>query len=104
MRTSTLGLPVGKNSTIEWCDYTFNPWIGCQKVSWLRPLPCRTHEQVHKWNGGEWGPHAPRKRTSYHYWLQPLRRAKQAGDRRPRAFTSKVRRELSMRLRRLEVE
>ena len=33
MRTSTLGLPVGKNSTIEWCDYTFNPWIGCQKVS-----------------------------------------------------------------------
>src|SRR5262249_21511150 len=27
------GVAVGKNSTIEWCDHTFNPWIGCQKVS-----------------------------------------------------------------------
>ena len=22
-----------ENSKIEWCDHTFNPWIGCQKVS-----------------------------------------------------------------------
>ena len=24
---------MAENSKIEWCDHTFNPWIGCQKVS-----------------------------------------------------------------------
>jgi protein gp37 len=24
---------MGKDSKIEWTDHTFNPWIGCQKVS-----------------------------------------------------------------------
>lgn len=24
---------MAENSNIEWCDSTFNPWIGCQKVS-----------------------------------------------------------------------
>jgi len=22
-----------ENTKIEWCDHTFNPWIGCVKVS-----------------------------------------------------------------------
>src|SRR5262245_9562411 len=34
--------------------------------------------------GGEWRPHAARKRTSDGYWLQPLRWVKQASERRPR--------------------
>jgi protein gp37 len=76
---------VGKNSTIEWCHHTFNPWIGWQKVSEGSDL-CYAERmnKFYKWNGGEWGPHAPRKRTSEGYWLQPLRWAKQAGDQRPR--------------------
>lgn len=24
---------MAQNSKIEWCDHTFNPWIGCQHVS-----------------------------------------------------------------------
>lgn len=24
---------MGENSKIEWCDATFNPWIGCTRVS-----------------------------------------------------------------------
>jgi protein gp37 len=24
---------MGQDSAIEWTDHTFNPWIGCQKVS-----------------------------------------------------------------------
>ena len=24
---------MAENTNIEWCDHTFNPWIGCQKVS-----------------------------------------------------------------------
>src|SRR5262249_31253351 len=85
------GPAVGKNSTIEWCDHTFNPWIGCQKVSEGCDL-CYAERmnKFYKWNGGEWGPHAPRKRTSDRYWLQPLQWAKQAGDLRPRTFCSSL--------------
>jgi protein gp37 len=31
-----------------------------------------------KWNGGEWGPHAPRKRTSEANWRKPLQWNKRA--------------------------
>jgi len=24
---------MGENSKIEWTDHTFNPWVGCTKVS-----------------------------------------------------------------------
>ena len=24
---------MAENTSIEWCDHTFNPWIGCTKVS-----------------------------------------------------------------------
>lgn len=24
---------MGQNTNIEWCDHTFNPWIGCQAIS-----------------------------------------------------------------------
>ena len=24
---------MGANTKIEWCDFTFNPWWGCTKVS-----------------------------------------------------------------------
>lgn len=29
-----------ENTTIEWTDYTFNPWIGCTKVNgkWVLPI------------------------------------------------------------------
>jgi hypothetical protein len=32
-------------SKIEWCDATFNGWIGCQHVSRLRSLLCRSTER-----------------------------------------------------------
>jgi len=28
---------MGENSKIEWCDHTFNPWIGCQKLPMIAP-------------------------------------------------------------------
>jgi protein gp37 len=61
-----------KNSHIEWTDHTFNPCIGCTKVS-----PGCTHcyaEGLNKrWKKGEnWGKGAPRQRTSESYWKQPL--------------------------------
>lgn len=24
---------MAENSKIEWCDHTFNPWVGCTKLS-----------------------------------------------------------------------
>ncbi len=56
---------MAENSKIEWCDHTFNPWIGCQKVSPGCDHCYAERQNVYrKWNGGTWGPHAPRKRTS----------------------------------------
>lgn len=66
--------------------YTFNPWIGCQKVS-----PgcdnCYAEAQNGRWswNAAGWGPHASRRRTSAGYWRQPLkwnREAEASGIRR----------------------
>lgn len=60
-------------TAIQWCDSTFNPWIGCTKVSpgcancyAERDFDLRKH--VAKWGAGQ-----PRHRTSEAYWKQPLR-------------------------------
>ena len=76
---------MGKSTAISWTDHTFNPWIGCQKVS-----PgcdhCYAEAQDKRFTGGQhWGPHAPRRRTSDANWRQPLawnRAAERAGTRR----------------------
>ena len=60
-----------KNSNIEWTDHTFNPWIGCTKVS---PgcdhcyAEARMDKRLHK---VQWGPGNPRQRTSEKYWEDP---------------------------------
>jgi protein gp37 len=63
-------------TTIEWCDFTFNCWYGCTKVS-----PGCDHCFAEAWakRSGlvEWGNH-PRKRTSDKYWREPLKWAKTA--------------------------
>jgi protein gp37 len=63
-----------ENSKIEWTDHTFNPWIGCQHVSpGCDHCYAETQNAFRKWNGGTWGPHAPRKRTSEENWKKPLK-------------------------------
>ena len=58
---------MAENSNIEWTDHTFNPWLGCQKVS---PAcdNCYAEVTTARFNMVEWGPHAPRKRTSLANW------------------------------------
>ena len=59
------------NSKIEWCDHTFNPWIGCTKVAagcahcYAETLAKRTGKNV-------WGSHASRVKTSGGNWNLPL--------------------------------
>lgn len=73
-------------SSIEWTDFTFNPWIGCQAVSpGCDHCYAETQNGFYKWNKAGWGPHAARRRTSAGYWKQPLkwnREAEAAGERR----------------------
>ena len=61
------------NTKIEWCDHTFNPWEGCQKVG-----PgcdhCYAETRNARFAGGtaiNWGPGAPRRRTSAATWAKP---------------------------------
>lgn len=75
---------MGENSKIEWTHHTFNPWVGCQKVS-----PGCDHCYAEGWakRSGlvEWGPRADRRRTSPANWRKPLQWAKAAresGERR----------------------
>jgi protein gp37 len=64
---------MSENSKIEWTDHTFNPWEGCQKVS-----PgcdhCYAETRNARFAGGtaiNWGPGAPRRRTSPANWRKP---------------------------------
>jgi protein gp37 len=65
---------MSKNSKIEWCDHTFNPWEGCQQIG-----PgcdnCYAEARNARFGGGtavNWGPGAPRRRTSTANWCNPL--------------------------------
>ena len=64
---------MSEQTDIEWCDSTFNPWIGCTKVSpgcdhcyAERSAPARV-------NAISWGPKEPRKVTSDANWALPVR-------------------------------
>jgi protein gp37 len=81
---------MAENSKIEWTDHTFNPWLGCQKVS-----PGCNNCYAENWGkrfGVEWGPHGERKRTSVANWKKPLQWAKAArgSGRRPRVFCASL--------------
>lgn len=59
-------------SKIEWTDYTFNPWIGCTKVSaGCKNCYAERENKYRKWTDG-WGPGATRKRTSPANWKMPI--------------------------------
>lgn len=60
-------------SKIEWTDHTFNPWIGCSKVSkgcencYAETLMDKRYGRVN------WGPGNPRSRTSKANWRKPIK-------------------------------
>lgn len=61
------------NSKIEWTDHTFNPWIGCTKVS---PACDHCYAEVSTPSralGVTWGAGQERRRTSAANWALPLR-------------------------------
>ncbi len=70
---------MGENSKIEWTHHTFNPWIGCQKVSPGCDF-CYAEDMMDKrYKRVQWGPHGERVRTSAANWRKPYAWAKHAG-------------------------
>lgn len=64
---------MAERSNIEWCDSTFNPWIGCTKVS---PACDHCYAEAHmdtRLGRARWGAGHARMRTADSYWRQPLR-------------------------------
>lgn len=70
---------MAENSKIEWCDHTFNPWIGCTKIS---PAcdNCYAEAIDNRFGGDHWGPKAPRRRTAPANWRKPLKWNKDAEE------------------------
>lgn len=62
-----------ENSRIEWTDHTFNPWVGCEKVSAGCKNCYAEHLMDKRWGKVKWGKVGPRKRTSAANWKKPLR-------------------------------
>ena len=73
-----------KDTKTTWCDHTFNPWIGCTKVSpgcdhcYAEAMDKRF--KFDKNGARHWGKGAPRMRTSAANWRQPLKRNKVTTD------------------------
>jgi protein gp37 len=83
---------MAENSKIEWTDHTFNPWIGCTKVS---PAcdNCYAEAMMDKRYGRvRWGAGNPRVRTSASNWRQPWRwdREAKASGTRPFVFCASL--------------
>lgn len=83
---------MGENSGIAWTDHTFNPWIGCTKVS-----PGCDHCYAEAWdqrfdNGVHWGPGASRRRTNVQNWnkVRKWDRDAAASGRRTRVFCASL--------------
>jgi protein gp37 len=85
---------MSEKTKIQWADATFNPWIGCTKVSpgcahcyaenTIRARVLRSQNQE------TWGKGAKRSRTSAATWRNPIKwdSAAQACGHRPRVFPS----------------
>jgi len=82
---------VAENSHISWTDHTFNPWIGCTRVS----PACDGCYAAHLMGGGrysraEWGGPGKgvgtRTRTAPSNWVKPKKWNKQSSDAPGRTF------------------
>lgn len=72
---------MAENTKIQWADHTFNPWIGCTKVSeGCKFCYAETQDNHRKWTPEGWGPGKPRKRTSAANWKKPLKWDKEAQE------------------------
>ena len=95
---------MGKDSKIAWTHHTFNPWVGCQRVSpgcvhcYAEAYDARVGGVPKKQRANpevaesRWGPSGRRTRTSASNWAEPLKwnRAAEKAGQRCRVFCSSL--------------
>ena len=83
---------MGDSTKIEWCDATFNPWIGCTKVGPGCDNCYAENLMDTRFNRVQWGPGQPRQRTTDANWRKPFAWDRQAAaeGRRYRVFCASV--------------
>lgn len=64
---------MAENSAIEWTDHTFNPWIGCTKVSPACDNCYAERDMSTRLHIVQWGAGQPRQRTGEKNWNWPGR-------------------------------
>jgi len=77
---------MGEVTKIEWADHTFNPWIGCTKVSPACDFCYAEDLMDTRYGRARWGPGEDRIRTSPGNWSQPRRWDRQAKGAETRPF------------------
>ncbi len=70
---------MAETTKIEWCDATFNPWIGCTRISPACDACYAAVSTPARAMRIEWGPSKLRHRTSDAAWKEPLRWERQHG-------------------------
>lgn len=83
---------MGENTKIEWATHTFNPWIGCTKVS---PGCANCYAETlmdARYGRVKWGKGQPRSRTGKANWRKPVLWNKAAAGAavRPRVFCASL--------------
>lgn len=83
---------MGETTAIEWCDHTFNPWIGCTKIS---PACDNCYAEAlmdTRYGKAKWGAGEERVRTGASNWQQPRRwdRAAAQSGTRPFVFCASL--------------
>jgi protein gp37 len=80
-----------ENSKISWTTHTFNPWVGCTRVS-PGCAHCYAEALARRTGFAKWRPGQARRVTSEAYWRKPKKWAGEAartGD-RPRVFCASL--------------
>lgn len=83
---------MAENSKIEWTDHTFNPWMGCTKVSPACANCYAERDFDHRYGKVKWGPTGTRVLTSDANWKKPVQWNKDAESSgvRPRVFCASL--------------
>lgn len=68
---------MGENTKIEWCDFSWNPWIGCTKVA-PGCAHCYAESFAKRTGKSVWGPNGTRVKTSEANWSKPVKWNKDA--------------------------
>lgn len=82
---------MAENSNIEWTDNTFNPIMGCTKVSPACKNCYAERDFDHRYGKVKWGPNGTRVLTSEANWKKPLKWNREAiAGPRPRVFCASL--------------